>query len=196
VGNSQGIYGAMDRVQICRRVLERLISYEVTQPGRKLLIWLSGGWPLLSGPGIQFRSPEKDEEAIFNTIVSWSGKLREARITLYSIDAAGAGNLGNSFYYEEFLKGVHTANQVQQGNLSLQVLAIQSGGRVIPLVNDIASSITSCLLDAKAYYILTFESPPADHANEYHNLVIKIGRPKLTARTRTGYYAQPYKQSR
>jgi hypothetical protein len=56
--------------------------------------------------------------------------------------------------------------------------------------------ITSCLADAKEYYTLAFEYPPADNANEYHTLDIKVGKPGLTARTRTGYYAQPYKTGR
>jgi hypothetical protein len=30
-----------------------------------------------------------------------------------------------------------------------------------------------------------------DGPNEYHALEIKLGKPGLTARTRTGYYAQP-----
>ena len=196
IGNSQGIYGAIERAEICRRALQQLISYEKTQPGRKLLIWLSSGWPMLSGPGMVLQQTEKDQETIFNIVVGWSRELREARITLYSLDARGTGDLGSSFYYEEFLKGVRAAKQVQQGNLALQVLAIQTGGRVINLTNDIANAIADCLLDAKAYYTLSFESPPADHANEYHALQVRLDKPKLTARTTTGYYAQPYKQSR
>ena len=195
IGNSQGIYGAIDRARICRRALQQLISYEKTQPGRKLLIWLSRGWPLLSGPGMTLQQTERDQETLFNIIVGWSRELREAHITLYSIDARGTGDLGGTFYYEEFVKGVRATKQAQQGNLSLQVLATQTGGRVITMSNDVANAIAGCLLDAKAYYILSFESPPADHPNEYHSLQIKIDRPKLIARTSTGYYAQPYKSA-
>jgi VWFA-related protein len=193
IGNSQGVYGAIERAEICRRALQQLISYEKTQPGRKLLIWLSRGWPLLSGPGITLQQTDKDQEAIFKIVVDWSRELREARITLYSIDARGAGDIGGTFYYEEFVKGVRAAKQVQQGNLALQVLATQTGGRVVTLNNDIATAIAGCLQDAKAYYTIALESPPADHANEYHSLQVKIDRPKLTARTSTGYYAEPYK---
>jgi VWFA-related protein len=196
IGNTQGFYGAEERAEICRRVLERLIAYEASRPGRKLLIWLSSGWPLLSGPGVMIRATAKDRDMLFDHVVAFSQAMREARMTLYSIDSVGTGELGSSFFYEEFVKGVRAANDVQEGNLALQVLAAQSGGRVITLSNDVATSITNCLTDAKAYYTLSFESPPADHPNEFHSLAIKISKPKLTARTRTGYYAQPYPHTR
>ncbi len=189
-GRSQGFYGAVDRLQISLRALHQLISYEANQPGRKLLIWLSAGWPLLSGPGVQLTA--KTQDFLFNSIVELSGALREARITLYSVDSLGVGDAisGRTFYYEEFLKGVPSANKTQNGNLGLQVLAIQSGGRVLSGSNDVTSSIASCLADAKAFYTISFDSPPADHPNEYHSLQVKIGKPGLAARTRTGYYAQ------
>jgi len=196
IGNSQGFYGAEDRAEICRRVLEGLISHESTRPGRKLLIWLSSGWPLLSGPGVMIGATTKDRERLFNDVIAFSQEMREARMTLYSVDSVGSAELGSSFYYEEFLKGVRSANDVQEGNLALQVLAAQSGGRVITLSNDAATAIANCISDSKAYYTLSFESPPADHRNEYHSLAIKISKPKLTARTRTGYYAQPYQHAR
>jgi hypothetical protein len=70
------------------------------------------------------------------------------------------------------------------------VLAAQSGGQVLNSSNDIARSIAGCVVDATAFYTLTFDSPPADHPDEYHSLQVKIGKSGLTAHTRTGYYAQ------
>jgi len=187
---SQGYYGGADRRQISLDALGRLASYEATQPGRKLLIWLGPGWPLLVGPGVQLSG--RDLEALFHTVVGLSTALQEARITLYNINPPGMDEpLGREFHYGSFLKGVSSPDQIQNGNLALQVLAVQSGGRVLNASNDIASAITTCLQDAKAFYTLAFDSPMAEHPNEYHNLQVKIGKPGLTARTRAGYYAQP-----
>ena len=188
---SQGFYGSQDRVQLSLRTLEELASYEAQQPGRKLLIWLSPGWALLSGPGVELTA--KNQEAIFGTVVRLSTALREARVTLYSIDPIGVADAAapRTFLYQSYLKGVSSAKKVQNGNLALQVLAAQSGGRVLNSQNDISKSIANCLMDAAAYYTLSFDSPPADGPNEYHNLQLKIDKPGLAARTRTGYYAQP-----
>ncbi len=193
IGRSQGIYGAMDRFNLSLSTLEKLTSYEARQPGRKLLIWFSSGWPLLSGPGLEMT--RKNQDWLFNTIVALSHDLREARVTLYSVDPLGTADAGSfrTFYYESFLKGVPSANKVVPGNLALQVLATQTGGKVLNSNNDLTKLIAGCLVDAKAYYTLSFTYPPADHPNEYHSVEVKIDKPGLIARTRTGYYAQPYK---
>jgi VWFA-related protein len=190
IGRSQGFYGAVDRIQISINALEKLAGAAATHPGRTLVVWVSPGWPLLSGPNAV--PTEKGQESLFKTVVSLSTELRQSRVTLYDIDPLGMADAGSTqtFYYGKFLKGVSSANQVQGGNLALQVLALQSGGRVLNSANDLVRSITSCLLDAKVFYTLSFESPRADHPNEYHTLQVKMGKSGLTARTRTGYYAQ------
>ena len=196
IGRSQGIYGAVDRLNLSLTALKRLTAYEVNQPGRKLLIWFSPGWPLLSGPRIELT--KKNEEWLFDNIVGLSGELRRARMTLYSVDPGGAAEAASfrSFYYKSFLNGARSEEKVQAGDLALPVLATQSGGKVMNSSNELGPLIASCLADAKSYYTLAFEYPPADHPNEYHTLDIKVDKPGLIARTRTGYYAQPYKAKR
>jgi VWFA-related protein len=191
VGRSAGFYGAAERLQLSIRALSQLIGHESQQPGRKLVIWISPGWALLSGPNMDLTA--KDQEILFNTVVQLSRQLREARMTLYSIDPLGMSDAvsGRTIYYKEFLMGVPSAKKVQNGNLALQVIASQSGGRVLNSSNDIARLIASCVTDVKAYYTISFDAPRADHANEYHSLDVAVDKPGLTARTRTGYYAQP-----
>jgi VWFA-related protein len=191
IGKSQGFYGAGDRVQLSLSTLEQLAAYEEPRPGRKLVVWISPGWPLLSGPRIELTT--KQQEGFFNSIVRLSDLLRRSRITLYDVDPLGTADAGGlrTSYYEEFLKGVTAARNVQLGNLGLQVLASQSGGRVLNSNNDIAGEIAECIADANAYYILTFEGLPGDGPNDYHALKVEVDKHGLTARTRAGYYAQP-----
>lgn len=189
-GRASGFYAGAEEMQLSIHNLEDFTAFEAKQPGRKLLIWLSPGWPLLSGPYVDMT--EKHMEEAFHVIVRISTRMREARVTLYSIDPLGMDDAGGfrTFYYESFLKGVVSASKVQNGNLGLQVIAVQSGGRVLNQSNDIAGLIGSCVADAKAYYTLSFGAADADHPDEYHNLQVKIDKPGLEARTRTGYYAQ------
>src|ERR1700688_1610107 len=137
ITRSSGFYGAEERFDLSLKALSSLVAHERTRPGRKLIIWFSPGWPLLSGPQVELSA--KEEERFFNSIVAFSGELRKARITLYSIDPLGMADAGGfrTFYYEEFLKGVPFAKRAQAGNLGLQVLAVQSGGLVLNSTNDI-----------------------------------------------------------
>jgi hypothetical protein len=86
---------------------------------------------------------------------------------------------------------VKNARQVQIGNLALQVLAVQSGGRVLNSSNDVAGEIATSVADANSFYVLTFDGLPGDGPNEYHAIDVKIDKPGLAARTRAGYYTQP-----
>jgi hypothetical protein len=46
-------------------------------------------------------------------------------------------------------------------------------------------------VDAGAYYTLSFDPPRAEHADEYHDLEVKIDKSGLKPRTNTGYYYEP-----
>jgi VWFA-related protein len=191
INRSQGFYGAADRFDLSLKTLTRIIEYEEPRPGRKLMIWFSPGWPLLSGPNVELS--HKGQQQLFNSIVAASDGLRQARITLYSIDPLGLADAASIriSYYEEFLKGVASATHALPGNLGLQVLTVQSGGRVLNSSNDLTAEIARCTADAEAYYVVSFDAARADQANEYHSLAVTIDKPGITARTRTGYYAQP-----
>jgi VWFA-related protein len=194
ISKSQGIYGAAARQQLSLRALGQLVNYEATKPGRKLVIWISPGWPLLTGPGIDLTA--KAQETLFNAVVALSDGLRRARVTLYGVDPLGVADAGGwlTSYWEEFLKGVRMPRDVQIANLGLQVLAYQSGGRVLNSSNDVEGEIATCVTDASAFYILSFDSfdgLPGGGEDEYHSINIKIDKPGLIARTRTGYYGEP-----
>jgi VWFA-related protein len=183
-------YQGIDRFQLSMNALREIAEQEAKLPGRKMILWISPGWPLLSGPGIQLNN--KQQNQFFSNIVGLSTQLRQARITLYSVDPLGSSEgVGRIFYYQEFLKGVSKSSQVNVGDLGLQVLATQTGGLALSSSNDIVSLLQKCLQDTEAYYELSFTAAPADHRDEYHNLLIQVAKPGLTARTRTGYYAQP-----
>jgi VWFA-related protein len=190
IQRSSGYYGAAERLQLSLRALDQLVASESGRPGRKVILWVSPGWPLLSGPNTLLDS--KQQQQIFGDIVNISTKMREARVTLYSINPLGTNeSLSQASYYKEFLKGVGKPGQADVGSLGLQVLAIQSGGLALDLSNNLAGSLQECLADAAPYYEISFNPAPAERPNEYHRLEIKLARPGLTARARQGYYAQP-----
>ena len=98
-------YQAQDRLNLSLKALGQIAFHEADLPGRKLIFWVSPGWPLLSGPDIQLDA--KQQNQIFASIVSVSTDLRRARVILYSISPLGTNEgLGRTFYYQSFLKGV------------------------------------------------------------------------------------------
>jgi VWFA-related protein len=190
IGRSAGFYGATERLQYSLQALSQLTVSDAPRQSREILVWVSPGWPLLSGPNVQLDS--KQQTQIFQQIVNLSTQLRQARITLYNVNPVGAGeSVFRGTYYEEFLKGVSKPSQVNLGNLGLQVLAIQSGGLAFEFDNDLAALLQRCVSDSAPYYEISFVAPAAERPDEYHHLEVKIAKPGLTARTRQSYYAQP-----
>jgi VWFA-related protein len=189
-GRSAGLAGAAERWKLSLGALRQLVASKIPRPGRQIMVWISPGWSLLAGPSAELDSNQ--EKQIFADIASLSTRLLQARVTLYGVDPLGSGeSMMRTSYYKDFLKGVSKPSEVNLGDLSLPVLAIQSGGLALNSSNNIAGLIQECVADAAPYYEISFDSSAAERPDEYHHLEVKVGKPGLTARTRQGYYAQP-----
>ena len=190
VRRDQGFWGADERTRISLKALDELAAYSANLPGRKLILWVSPGWPLLTGTRIELSN--KQQQGIFRGIVNYSRQLRQNNITLYNINPLGPEeNLIAANYYENFVKGIRKASDTEIADLSLQVLAAQSGGLTITSSSDVAGNIAKCIADTHSWFELTFTSPPSEHPDEYHHVQVNVTKPGITARTRDGYYAQP-----
>ncbi len=65
IRRSGGVYSAVERLQISLKALFELGTREAARPGRKIIVWISPGWPALSGPGVEEQLGAKQEQAIF-----------------------------------------------------------------------------------------------------------------------------------
>lgn len=190
ITRAAGIWGANERVQISLTALHQLGQYAQTLPGRKIVLWISPGWPLLSGTRVYLDS--KQQQQIFSSVVNFSTELRQANVTLYNINPLGPEESPmRTDFYMEFVKGVSKPNQTDVGDLGLQVLAVQSGGLALGSSSDVAGMLQRCLADLESWYEINIDMSPAEQPNQYHHIEIRVDKPGLTARTRDGYYAQP-----
>ncbi|MDR3725496.1 MAG: VWA domain-containing protein [Terracidiphilus sp.] len=188
---SDYVYGQGDEFRKSIDALSYIVTNEGKKPGKKILLWLGHGWPLLASN----RSIATDEsrQTFFKAIVSLSTKLREARMTIDCIFPAPAApvRLSPLGTYEDYLKPVADWRNAEAPNLAVQVIAQHSGGRVFATRNDMPERIADCVAEAGAYYTLTFAPPTAERTDEYHDLKVQIARPGVTAHTNSGYYLQP-----
>jgi VWFA-related protein len=190
ITRAQGFWGASDRLKISLGGIHQLADYAAPLPGRKIVLWISPGWPLISGVNVYLNA--QDQRQIYEDVVSLSTALRLARVTLYNINPLGVQeSVAASNYYENFLKGVSKPSQTEIGDLGLQVLSVQSGGLALESSSDVTAVLKRCLEDLASWYEITFDAPVTEQRNEYHHIQVKLAKPGLTARTRDGYYAQP-----
>src|ERR1019366_9365619 len=86
------------------------------------------------------------------SLVALSDGMRAARVTLYHVNAWGvAEDQQRLSGYSAYFKGVQRPNQVEMGNLALQALAYQSGGRTFDANNDTAGEIATCVAEATSF---------------------------------------------
>ncbi len=189
IGRAAGFYGAGERLDDSLKAARLLALYEAQRPGRKIVLWVSPGWPLLSGPEVDLSESQMDW--FFNQITWFSVHLRDSQTTLYALDPLGVDeSVSEDFYYEEFTDGVKKASGVSPGNLGLQVLAVQTGGEVLNSTS-LAQLLQESVGENMAYYRISFEPPPTEHTDVYHSLKVEMSERDLTAHTSTGYYDEP-----
>jgi VWFA-related protein len=189
IGRAGGFEGAAERLNDSLKGIKLLAAYEAERPGRKIILWVSPGWPLLSGPGVNLTGGQ--QQAIFSEVTWLSMTLREAQTSVYAVDPMGVGeSVERAFYYQLFTKGLKSANDASIGNLGLQVIANETGGLVRNSTN-VSGLLQECVGDNVAYYRLTFEPPPTEKRDVYHALKVTVARPGATVSTSTGYYAEP-----
>ena len=183
-------YGGFERFDISVKGIQELVQRETSTPDRKIVLFVSPGWPLLSSPGIENSLDTKQQKQLFDTLVNLTTQMQRANLTLYTVNPLGAGESEvRASYYESFLKGVSDSRKMEPGNLALQVLSVQSGGRAIDFDNDVSAALRQCVAETQDYYEITFEPAPPDPKNYYHRVEVKVSKPDLSARARTGYYA-------
>ena len=209
---AQGGEGDAERVRLSLQALNFIATAQLEDPARKILIWISPGWPLLA------HSSARTNEQLFDSIVYFSGLLHDAHITLDAISPAGLTPAVQSpglpppavvngttvrggpsstpsvdstpALYESYFKPAKSARQVDPNDLALQVLAHQTGGLVLPPGNAIEPELAYCLAQADALYMLSYDLPTATGSTQYHDLSVKVGRPGVEIHTPTGYYAR------
>lgn len=178
-----------ERLTICIKALHQLALFASRLPSRKIILWISPGFPLASGPGYSTLTP-KAQQAIFGDVTYFSDQFRKNNITLYNVNPVGASqSVFDANYYQNFVKGIARPEDAQLADLSVQVLSIQSGGLALVSNNDVAGMIRRCLADTDSWYEISFDPPPAGKPNQYHQIDVKLDQPGLIARTRNGYYS-------
>jgi VWFA-related protein len=191
ISRSAGFYGGEERLQLSLRAIDALAGNLAKVDGHKLVVWIGPGWPAFNSPNVII-SPQQ-QRAFFSTLVGLSGELREAGVTIYSVNPGGPADAASSrdFVWEGFTKPVTKPDKAEPGDLQLQVFSVHTGGTVNIGSNDITGEIAKCAADASAWYSFTFDPQKPDTPNTWHDLLVKVDKPGVKVRTENGYYAQP-----
>jgi VWFA-related protein len=196
--------GGAARFENSFQAFAQILAAEREKPGRKIVLWVSPGWPPLVGlENARDAKLRQLQEEVFGNIVEVSTQLREGQITVYSLDPSALEDLDMGLTdpptihlrpsdKSVYVAGADKPSDVGPKDLTLGTIATQSGGSALHPGNDLASALRKCLADAEAYYEISFDPTITTQPNEYHRLEVRVAKPDLMARTRQGFYSRPW----
>ncbi|HEX2224638.1 MAG TPA: VWA domain-containing protein [Thermoanaerobaculia bacterium] len=180
--------------------LKNVVSSLAGMPGRKAVLYVSEGIPMIAGQDVFFAVQEKfgqqtsglteafqyDASRRFTELAN---QANANRITFYSLDAAGLRTY-NSVSAENQGPGMGImveSMQISNMQASMQYLAEKTGGTAILNSNVVLPQLEKLARDFNTYYSLGY-SPPHYGDGRYYKVEVKVkGRKGLTVRHREGY---------
>ncbi len=159
-----------------RRVAEATIGH----PGHKNMIWIGRGFPTN-----RTRFSVDDETRLNSVVQQTINELRDARVTLYTIDPAGVmvdpSNYGSdAALFSPF-----------GGDPDFENLAKATGGRSLHGRNDVDAQIGKSIRDGASIYTLTYR--PTDtlrDRDKFRRIKVTVDRPGDSVVTRQGYFLE------
>lgn len=179
--------------------LKDTVSSLAGLPGRKAILYVSDGLPLVAGEdvfhAIQEKFPDAGSAVLESRAYDVSRRFRELtaaananRITFYTIDAEGL-RVSTSISAEEgqstsstFVDSVHWNNI--QG--SIRMIADETGGIAIVNTNDPTKGLVKVGDDLRNYYSLGY-TPAHVGDGRYHEIRVKVRDKSWVVRHREGY---------
>ena len=162
------------------QTLMRVAQAVVGHPGHKNMIWIGRGFPPLNFAN----QPVDTANRVDSYVQECVNMLRDARVTLYTIDPAGL-QVNNTYgSAAEF-------NDPFGGNYQFAKLATATGGRALYGRNDVDTEIATTVRDGASFYTLTYRPGSNDNPQKFRKIKITLPEhPGLIATTREGYYLQ------
>ncbi|MBS1810956.1 MAG: VWA domain-containing protein [Acidobacteria bacterium] len=164
-------------------------------PGRKMVILLSDGFKLFD--------KDRNNTQVMDNLRRLTDLANRSSVVIYSIDTKGLLPLTPSAADNTRGMSQQQMNerygQMSQANFESQdglvALARETGGFAVLNNNDINVGVSKVMKDNESYYLLGFdpddEQFDVKYRNKFHSIKIKLKRPGLQVRTRSGYFGIP-----
>jgi VWFA-related protein len=182
-----------DRARWTLEAMEGIAHHMAAIPGRKNLVWVSGGFPVTLGLEPEDFGSTGTHRTFYEETTRTARAMSDANIAIYPVDARGL-IADPSFSATSRQSGTTRTAPVPKlftpaNHDTMLLLAERTGGRAFYNRNDIDGAVRSAVNDAKVTYTLGFYSPESDWDGKFHDLKVKVNRPGVEVRYRKGFVA-------
>jgi len=179
-----------------------LARYLVGIPGRKNVIWFSGGFPLDIEPNVNESDPNdsvlRNDEEIRKT----DNLLTRAQIAVYPVDVLGLqGDPSNDASQGlQSIDGTTGASSAQanmdfmtqsaQRHQAMETFAEDTGGEAFINTNDLTSAVSKAIEQGSNYYTLTYSPTDTQWDSRFRAIKVKVSDSSAKNLSyRNGYFA-------
>ncbi len=186
------------RMEMTLAHLEALGRHLAGIPGRKNLVWISGGISIVSLTGAMGFGPRGSFESYEDRVRRSAQRLAQQGIALYIVDARGlmVGSGGAALSGAPPPRGrgrfeaIEDASRISADPHSAGTIMAQiTGGRYLFNTNDMLEGFKRAASDLRGSYTLGFyigEEPDS----KWHGLKVRVKRPGVEVSHRQGYLAE------
>lgn len=183
-----------DRVRKTLGAFSAIAQHVAGFPGRKNLLWVSGTFPIQFNADIG-KLPGHQHRDYGDSIELTTQLLSSANVAVYPVDARGLipQDLGASAPMISSRRDAvipTLPSSLDPNDMAvMDEIAHNTGGRAFFNANDIENSIARAIDDARTSYILGYYPDSAEWNGEFHEIKVKVNRPGVSVRARSGYLA-------
>ncbi|MGA8270337.1 MAG: VWA domain-containing protein [Candidatus Sulfotelmatobacter sp.] len=161
-------------------------------PGRKALIWASGGFPFNVSDTMQL-SPVRDSLADVLPLYERTWQLlNQAQIALYPVDVKGLRVLpitsGPISRNPRKFSQQRSRSRDFDTQSSFEIFASATGGRAYFGSNDLSKGFRDAVNDSSQYYMLGYYRDSSQSKPGWRKLNVKTDRSHVEVRARSGFY--------
>jgi VWFA-related protein len=191
-----------NRVESTLTALEFLGRHLSSVPGRRSIVWISGGISIFSQrvstrPDNQPDSPLAGDNRQ-NAILRTAERLAQLGVSLYGVDAHGVKTGAESLaqrQYPPMIAGRYSemeraTAQNSDSRAAFSLLTSITGGRYIFGTNDLSEGVDKVTSDMRGTYSLGFYATE-EPDGKWHPLKVAVRRPDVRLLYKEGYLADP-----
>ena len=172
--------------------LDTVVARLATVPNRrKTVILVTTGLP------VSFMGARGCPAELADIMKNVFRRAQRANVNMYSVDPGGQNGWEN--YLSNPVKrggrpGVSVpaaqATAMAKGRREfLEIMADHTGARAIVNTDDLGYEIDRMMAEASSYYLVGYQTSNGQPDGKFRRLDVKVNRPGLTVRTRSGFYA-------
>ena len=175
-------YQLANGIETTLRALRQIAESYSGVPGRKSLIWVTGGLPFEADDPSAFEFGSA--EMLSRYEATWNA-LNDSQITVYPLDMGGLFNPG--FISPKFRRVIRYRRAVDSVS-NLETLAKMTGGRFCEHKMNLSGCYAQAQNDASHYYLLGYYTDQAKGKAGWRKLDVSLDKPQMVVRARSSYY--------